>query len=309
MRVRWHGAWGQRFPEVAGAAGFQVIVQGTCWLIPPDGAEPIALGVGDVLLFPHGHGYALADDPRTPLLEPRCDPLEDAELFASASVGEAAHEPTTITLCGGYRLDAGRAHPLLGDLPDLIHLPARVDRYRELRAAVELLAAEVDGARPGADTVAPALVDVLLVYILRAWFAERPAREAGGGWAAALADRPVAAALNAIHHDPARAWTVESLGAVAGLSRAAFAKRFGALVGRPPLAYLTWWRLTRAARLLRSSDASLGEVAARIGYASEFAFANAFKREYGTAPGRYRRGARDEAEAPRVPWPREVGRA
>jgi len=73
------------------------------------------------------------------------------------------------------------------------------------------------------------------------------------------------------------------------LSRSAFARRFTALVGRPPLTYLSWWRMTVAARLLRESDAPLSTVATQIGYASEFAFANAFKREYGIAPGRYRR--------------------
>jgi AraC-like DNA-binding protein len=82
---------------------------------------------------------------------------------------------------------------------------------------------------------------------------------------------------------------VETLGAEAGLSRAAFARRFSALVGQPPLAYLTWWRMTTAARLLRETDSPLSTVAKQTGYTSEFAFARAFKREYGTAPGGYRR--------------------
>jgi AraC-like DNA-binding protein len=82
---------------------------------------------------------------------------------------------------------------------------------------------------------------------------------------------------------------VAGLGAAGGLSRAAFARRFAALVGEPPLTYLTWWRMTTAGRLLRDDDLSLRQVAQRTGYASEFAFAKAFKREYGVAPGRYRR--------------------
>nr|WP_241251437.1 helix-turn-helix transcriptional regulator [Candidatus Protofrankia californiensis] len=77
--------------------------------------------------------------------------------------------------------------------------------------------------------------------------------------------------------------------AEAGLSRAPFARRFAALVGQPPLSYLTWWRMTIAARLLRESDAPLSVIAGRVGYASEFAFASAFKRHYGAAPGKYRR--------------------
>ena len=73
------------------------------------------------------------------------------------------------------------------------------------------------------------------------------------------------------------------------MSRAAFARRFSAMTGRPPLAYLTWWRMVLAGRLLRSSDASLDAVAGQVGYTSEFAFAKAFKRHFGVAPGRYRR--------------------
>ncbi len=132
-------------------------------------------------------------------------------------------------------------------------------------------------------------LDPLPLHILRAWFDEQSARGTATGWAAALADPAIGAALHALHRDPALPWTVETLGTRAGLSRAAFSRRFTTLVGRPPLTYLTWWRMATAARMLRESDASLGDVATRTGYASEFAFTNAFKREYGTAPGRYRR--------------------
>jgi len=128
----------------------------------------------------------------------------------------------------------------------------------------------------------------LLLYILRAWFDEQP-MEVTTGWAAALNDPATTAALRAIHRDPAHPWTVATLAAEAGLSRAPFARRFNDLVGQPPLTYLTWWRMITAGRLLRASDASLNVVAGQVGYTSEFAFANAFKRSYGVAPGRYRR--------------------
>ncbi|WP_336206600.1 AraC family transcriptional regulator [Nonomuraea sp. LPB2021202275-12-8] len=288
-RVAWHGSWGQRFPSAPGSAGFQVILEGSCWLIPPSG-DPVALGAGDVVFFPHGHGYALADDPSVPPAEALCDPLEDAELFVSDSRGRDG--PVTVTLCGGYRLDLRHAHPLLRDLPEVIHLPVRPGHHPELRAAVGLLGDEVGNPRPGADTLVPALLDMLLLYILRACFAQAATPAKATGWAAAIADPAVGAALHAIHRDPAHPWTVQALAVQAGLSRAAFAGRFTALAGRPPMTYLTWWRLTVAAGLLRDSDAPLSEVAARIGYLSEFAFASAFKREYGIAPGKYRHSLR-----------------
>ncbi|MET9239660.1 AraC family transcriptional regulator [Nonomuraea sp. NPDC003709] len=289
-RVEWRAPWGQRFPTVPGSAGFQVVLRGSGWLIRPDG-DPIALSVGDVVFFPHGHGYAMADSPSTPLAEPDCDPLDDGPgLFASATVDGLVDGPVaTVLLCGGYRLDPGRAHPILRDLPDLIHLPAGVGLHTELRAAVEALGAEIQRPRLGADTVVSSLLDLLLLYILRAWFEGEHGQCSVGGWAQALADPGISAALDAVHRDPAHPWTVQELGARAGLSRSAFSRRFGELIGRPPLAYLTWWRLATAAHLMRASDAPLGQIAAKVGYTSEFAFANAFKREYGVAPGRYRR--------------------
>ncbi|MFB4278740.1 MULTISPECIES: AraC family transcriptional regulator [unclassified Nonomuraea] len=285
-RVEWRAPWGQRFPSSPGSAAFQVVLQGSGWLLPP-GGPPVMLSAGDVVFFPYGHGYAMADSPGTPVAEPECDPAEDAELFASASIG--GQGPATVLLCGGYRLDPSRAHPLLRDLPEMIHLPAGPGLHPEVRAAVDLLGAEIHHPRLGADTIVSSLLDTLLLYILRAWFTAEHGHCEVSGWSAALADAEISTALDAMHRDPAHPWTVAELGSRAGLSRAAFARRFATLVGQPPLAYLTWWRLASGARLLKETDAPLSEIAAQVGYGSEFAFANAFKREYGMAPGRYRR--------------------
>ncbi|NYI07449.1 AraC family transcriptional regulator [Allostreptomyces psammosilenae] len=311
-RTRQRAPWGVRFQPAAGA-GFHVVLRGSCWLIPRESA-PVPLGVGDVVFLAHGLGHGLADSPDTPLV-PAAFRLDGASGGEDASGGDGASggggasggeggetgpdgvaatggpdgAPVVETLCGAYLLDQSRPHPLVSELPEVIHLPARVGQHPSLRAAVDLLGAELEHPRPGVDAVVPALLDTLLLYILRAHFAERADRHETTGWAAALGDPAVSTALRAIHREPARQWTVEELGARAGLSRAAFARRFAALVGRPPLAYLTWWRMTTAARLLRESDAPLRSVAERTGYTSEFAFAKAFKREHGTAPGEYRR--------------------
>jgi AraC-like DNA-binding protein len=298
-RVQRPAAFGRRFPPVEGA-GFHVVLQGACWLIPPDG-EPIALGAGDVVFLPRGSGHGLADSPSTPLSEAPVTSLAEIRLGHDDESGlidpGRSNGSGTVMLCGAYLLDRSRSHPLLGELPEVVHLPARVGRHPALRAAVDLLGVELERLRPGADGVVPALLDLLLLYILRAWFDERSDHDTASGWVAALHDPPVAAALRAIHSDPGRPWTVEELGTRAGLSRAAFARRFTTLVGQPPLAYLTWWRMTIAARLLHDSDAPLGAVARQVGYTSEFAFAHAFKREYGSAPGGFRRfrGAKMES--------------
>ncbi|WP_280447849.1 AraC family transcriptional regulator [Nocardia cyriacigeorgica] len=274
-----HAPWGRRYPVVPGA-GFHVVLQGSCWLVPPRG-EPIAMGAGDVLFLPRGADHDLLDSPTTPVTE-------------IAHVGEPREIPgdgvRTALLCGAYELGRRRSHPLLDDLPEFIHLPARPSRDPALRGAVDLLAAEVAEPRAGSDAAIPAILDTLLLFVLRAWLDEQ-ARDRPGGWAGAFADPAVAAALRAIHDDPANAWTVPELSAIGGVSRATLARRFTATVGEPPLSYLTRWRLLTAARLLGDTDASLASIAAEVGYTSEFAFAKAFKREYGLPPGRYRRGS------------------
>ncbi|MDG4784754.1 AraC family transcriptional regulator [Micromonospora sp. WMMD1102] len=299
-RLAWPAPWAQEFGPVPGAVGFQVILGGPCWLIRPE-AEPVPLAVGDVLFRAHGRGHVLADNPSTRPVAPACDPTVPQALVRSAAATGPGHGDSTgvdagtvagsagvtVTLCGAYELDPARTHPLLHDLPELIHLPAHLGRHPELRSTVDLLAAELGTPRLGTDAIVPALLDTLLLFVLRAWFDRAPA--AGSGWAAALRDPVTSVALRAIHREPARPWTVATLAAEAGLSRAPFARRFSTLLGRPPLAYLTWWRMTLAARLLRESDAPLTAIAGRVGYSSEFAFGAAFKRRYGIAPGRFRR--------------------
>jgi AraC-like DNA-binding protein len=285
FEVECHAPWGRRYPAVAGA-GFHVILQGSAWLIPRDG-EPRTLGLGDVVLLPHGTPHGMADRPDTPLRE--MDHDEPAEPVGSYRVtigpdGPGTSAPPTAMLCGSYVLDRSRTHPLVADLPEVVHIPARLGRHPELRAAVDLLAAELQAVRTGSGVAVTALLDLMLVQILRAWYDERP----DSGWGAALADPAVSTALRLIHTHPERPWTVAGLAAEVGLSRAAFARRFRELVAWAPLNYLTWWRMVLAARMLRDSHAPLATIARRVGYTSEFAFANAFKREHGIAPGRYR---------------------
>ncbi|WP_067698652.1 AraC family transcriptional regulator [Nocardia jejuensis] len=292
VRTDGRAPWGLRLPETAGA-GFHVVLHGDCWIYPcADSSDPIALGPGDVIFVRDGSGHVLADHPDTPAAPARPDQYVFCPPVGSVRLG--GDGPATSLLCGNYHLDGQRPHPLLRQLPEVIHLPAGPDRSPELSAAITLLCAELDNPRIGSHGIVPALIDSLLLYILRDWVEGQP-RAAATGWAAALRDPVVAPALTAMHDDPSAGWTVQSLADHAGLSRAAFARKFTAMVGEPPLAYLTRWRLTTAARLLREDDLSMDTVAARAGYSSEFAFGKAFKREYGLAPGQYRRQSRAAA--------------
>ncbi|NUR58562.1 MAG: AraC family transcriptional regulator [Catenulispora sp.] len=284
VRTDARAPWGVRFRPIAGA-GFHVVAEGRCRLLPPSGGAPVALGPGDIVFLRRGSGHTLCDTPES---EPLVFVPERVD--ASSPVGRftvPGDGPRTVLVCGAYPLEIDRPHLVLDELPEVIHLPAAPGRHPELRSAVDQLCAEIRQPRPGSDTVVATLVDLLLLYILRSWYAEQPEHRARG-WAAALEDPVVAPALRAIHADPGRLWSVESLGAEAGLSRAAFARRFTAVVGEPPMGYLTGWRMAAAARMLRQSAEPLAAIAERTGYTSEFAFAKAFKRHHGVPPGTYR---------------------
>jgi AraC-like DNA-binding protein len=283
MRIDVRSPWALRSPASLGAV-FHVVLQGTCWLVRENGSPPLALGPGDAVLLPRGGRHALADDPRTPPIDVAClDGSTPLDMTALGGDGARA-----LVLSGGYQLDCERPHPLLAALSDVIHVSADPGRHPSLRAAIAVLGEELGSDRPGASAVVSALIDALLPLIGRAWLDDRPVCP-DGQWPEAFADSGMVGALERIHADPQRAWTVADLAREVGLSRAAFARRFTRTVGEPPLAYLARWRMTIAARLLRASDLKLAVVADRVGYQSEFAFAKAFKRGYGVAPGAYRR--------------------
>ncbi|MFI6940570.1 AraC family transcriptional regulator [Streptomyces sp. NPDC050418] len=298
VRTTGHAPWAVGLPPVSGS-GFHVVLSGSSWLTPlespaeGEAARPVRLLEGDVVFLRDGCGAVLGDRPDTAPQEPREAEFAPGAPIGTVVVGEEGGERADL-LCGYYHLDQARPHPLVSRLPRIVHLPAAGTRSPELAAAIGLLRSELDRPRMGSAGIVPALIDSLLLYVLRAWYEEQPTERARG-WAAALSDQAVAPALTALHGDPARSWTVQELAARAGLSRAAFARRFTDLVGEPPMAYLTRWRMTTAARLLRESEETLAAVAARTGYGSEYAFAKAFKREYGQAPGGYRRELRAAA--------------
>lgn len=189
----------------------------------------------------------------------------------------------TVIITGTYPLDGAVGRRMLRALPHRLVL-----RRGDVDATlVELLAREVVHDLPGQEAVLDRLLDLLLITCLRAWLDDAHSP----GWYRADADPAVGTALRLIHHDPARAWTVETLAREAGLSRAAFARRFTALVGDAPMAYLTGWRLDLAADMLLADDATIASVARAVGYSSPFALSAAFKRVRGVSPAEHRRSS------------------
>jgi AraC-like DNA-binding protein len=238
--------------------------------------------------------YTLADDPATApqviiLAGGRCvtPDGQEVQLMSWMGVRTWGNSPvgSTVILNGTYELEGEVSRRLLGALPPQLVLPA--DAWQS--PLLGLLAEEIVKDDPGQEAVLDRLLDLLLIAVLRAWFA-RPDAEAPA-WYRAYGDPIVGTALRSIHNEPAHPWTVAELAAGAGVSRAALARRFTELVGEPPMKFLTGWRLSLAADLLLEPGATIGSVAYQVGYASPFALSSAFKRVRGISPQQHKKAA------------------
>jgi AraC-like DNA-binding protein len=269
------------------------LTQGEAWLVR-EGDQAHQLRPGDVAVIRGPDPYVLADDPGT---EPQVIILpgqqcvtpdgREVPLMSYMGVRTWGNSPagSTVMLNGTYELEGEVSRRLLAALPPLLVLPS--DAWES--PLLGLLAEEIVRDDPGQEAVLDRLLDLLLITVLRAWFA-RPDGEAPA-WYRAYSDPVVGKALRLIHNDPAHPWTVAELAGEAGVSRAAFARRFTELVGEPPMTFLTDWRLSLAADLLLEPGATIGSVAYQVGYGTPFALSTAFKRVRGITPQQHRLAA------------------
>ena len=273
------GAWGLAFDDDVRVSVHPVLA-GELWCRVR--GQVVHARAGDVVLLRGGQGFSLLSAP-----DAEAVPLQ--AVLAGAGVPPDGRRlelpgagPATEFLCGAYSFTGSLCDGLVAALPDVAVV--RTDDPA-LAGAVALVRAELAAERPGTSMVLDRLLDVLLVGCLRSLWAGQLRPPV---WAGVPQDPAVGAALRALHRRPEHPWTVGELAREAALSRAALARRFTAEVGAPPLTYLTGWRMRLAREALLEDGGTLATVARQVGYASEYAFASAFKREVGEAPGRWR---------------------
>jgi AraC-like DNA-binding protein len=276
------GAWAIQFPDQQQGIKCGAVVSGHCWLTVEDVPDPVRLQDGDCFLLPSGRPFRLASDlALTPVpAEAIFLPRRPGQMVAINGGGDFSLVSSRFALAGNH------SDILLRMLPPIVHIQNESDRAA-LRWSVERMMQELRGPQPGGFLIVQHLAHMVLIQALRHHLTEN--MSGGVGWLFALADKQVGAAIGAMHGDPAHRWTLQALADRAGMSRSIFALKFKALVGAPPMAYLTRWRMLLAAdKLVHSSD-PVSRIALALGYDSESAFSTAFKRVMGCAPRVYSR--------------------
>jgi AraC-like DNA-binding protein len=277
-------------PESEHVMEYHVVTSGSCWasVIGRDLA-PVRLQAGDVVAFPQGDAHILSS-----ALGMRGDAGPDAAALSESNSqlpvlfnldgggSEGAH-----VVCGFLGCDCRPFNPLLEALPPILHIPSSGTAHSTwLKEFTRFAVLEASEKRMGASGILSKLGELMFAELVRRYVESLP--EDSRGWLGGLRDRSVGRALNLMHAEPTRPWTLNELAREAGQSRSAFAERFAVFVGMPPMQYLQKWRLQIAASRLLGSGAGIAAIAADVGYESEAAFSRAFKRVIGESPGDWR---------------------
>ena len=289
FRTAFTSPFGVAVPAFERVARFHYVHRGRCFAhVGNTNPHVVCLDQGDLVIIPHGEAHVLS----APL---DAEPLSvDAVVEQSGFTGRGAlvygepdPEHETQLICGHFSFDTTASHILLEALPPYIHIKDYGKVSPEwLEETLRIIGEEVNHDGLGSDLVALKLSEIIFTQALRHYL-DGDGRHRRG--LAGFGDARIRKALEAIHENPAKAWTVDDLASTAGLSRTAFSRRFSELVSHTPLNYLTAWRMQQARQLLIETRLPLIEVATRSGYQSESSFSRVFKKRFDRSPAEFRR--------------------
>ena len=277
--------WGGR---VATGSGWFYLVSGHGCFVESEGNEKrISLGAGDLVMLPKRCEHRLksgVDCPAIPIQKLIKQPRFDNPVITA----QDGDEVRTSLFCGSFTFDDLGRTSLSAALPPLIHIKGEWGQPLPfVDHILRLIAQESASEEPCASTIINRLVRILFIKAVQTHIAQLP--DGSPNWLRALADPEIGQAIAIMHAHPEVPWTVASLAEQVVMSRSVFSSRFTGLVGKPPLEYLSEWRMQKACFLLRASRTELKEIAIQVGYDSAAAFSKAFTRWVGSPPGSYRR--------------------
>jgi AraC-like DNA-binding protein len=266
---------------------YHVVTSGSCWAsLVGQESQAVRLEAGDVVAFPLGHAHVMSSAPGMRGQDPMRDFPHpgDARLPLLMNLDGGGGERTHL-VCGFLGCDRRPFNPLLEALPPILHMRG-TPHSDWLSPFTRFAVMEAGEKRLGGNGILSKLGELMFAELVRRYVESLP--QDSRGWLGGLRDRHVGRALNLLHGEPARDWTLDGLSREVGLSRSAFADRFAGFVGIPPMQYLQRWRLQIAASRLLEGNAGIAMIAAESGYESEAAFSRAFKRVMGTPPAEWR---------------------
>jgi AraC-like DNA-binding protein len=288
FRTSFTAPWGIEVPAFENVSRFHYVHRGRCFAHVEGHTDAVVLDQGDLIIICHGATHTLSD-PVT-VSARTVDQIVEASGFSGRGAliyGDPDAGHATQLICGHFAFDPDASHILLEALPRYIH----IKNYGKvspnwLDDTLNIIGAEVGHNQLGGDLIGLKLSEIIFTQAIRLYLAGEGKSRPG---LAGFADDHIRRALEAMHSDPAKPWTVESLAREAGLSRTAFSNRFGELTKHTPLNYLTAWRMQLARRMLADTDNPIIDVAAYSGYKSEASFGRVFKRHFDMPPAGYRR--------------------
>jgi AraC-like DNA-binding protein len=265
---------------------FHYLSRGSATLALEQGRD-LELTEGDFVVVTRGEPHLIYSDRR---MKPF--PIVDLDR-SPARLGVVRHggsgQPLSTMICGNFTVSRPSRGSVLELLPSVLLLKPTADGDW-LEAILRRMVSESAVERPGQRVALSRMTEVLFVEVLRSWI--KSLRPGEGGWLGAMADPHIGPALQLIHEQPDRPWTLRDLGHRVGLGRSAFSARFTKLVGQSMRRYLIARRMAEAAFLLESSDEGIARIASRVGYETAAAFSKLFHRHHGLSPGRYRAAQR-----------------
>jgi AraC-like DNA-binding protein len=267
------------------AGSFHMVIEGRGWLEVEGMDDRIAMPAGHVAVLPTGSAHWMRDAPDS-TAPPLTSILATNEVVEGELRFGGDDGPQAEVVCGVFSFEGGRRPAWIDRLPPVVVSRTAGDRGSWRSRVVDALREEARHPTSGGSIVVNRLLESLMADAFRSSLtgsSDDPALPLP-----ALADGRIGRTLARVREDPARAWSVRELAEVATMSRSAFADRFRMLVGQAPMRYVTELRLSRAARLLRSTDATIADVARSVGYGSEDALSRAFKARFGEAPSVFR---------------------
>jgi AraC-like DNA-binding protein len=259
---------------------FIAVVQGSARLDTDALDTPIEVQAGDVVVL-NGRSWLTLEGGTGPGEPVRVEPPAAGSVMAPDALADGAD----VFIGGRVELNPTGRDLLLRALPPVVHSGRPSAGGSRVRGHVHRLFQEMADDRAGSDFAIRQYGQLLLLEVIRGFMQEA---DMPAGWLKALTDERLRPALALIHDQPSKPWSLEDLARASAMSRSTFAERFRRAAGTPPLSYLTTWRMMLAQRELRSPDTRIRSLALELGYSSESAFSNAFKRHVGESPMHYR---------------------